>query len=412
MIQGVSLEIWAAIFKAAPNSTLVHVCSVSKLFHDIAIPQLYRNVYLRTPRQAVLCCKTLLKKPVAASSVRTFVVEYNIQPPTSGRSSSSHSHLMGFFWLLSRSLNTLKNLTVLHQIAHTNVDHVTPIMNHLFGKDLLFPFLQAALLDVPMSQNVVSFFERHHSSLETVNFNSEKAFSTSHQHPSHPNHFGRLVAFSADAKMVITLLQLCSTPALQRLGKAQSQIFRLLSPFRALRSFHWRISGSMRPRAPRSTLVPILGMDQEYHIVKELRKRHPSLISFCIPYGIEWYCIVASSSDAWIPQTIVLGSDKDYKWLENQLATRMYTALSQLLAHAKTLAGKLPTLPEYIQCFEAAGHLDSEARRGTAVGLMAILMFGGFWWYKGIQKSAQYKYIERKMTEAGIAKIGHVLTPQ
>ncbi|KAK7037822.1 hypothetical protein VNI00_010783 [Paramarasmius palmivorus] len=191
----------------------------------------------------------------------------------------------------------------------------------------------------------------------------------------------------------------------------------ILSPFRELRNFRSAVYRGQTGNL--AGVTPAMGATQEYHLVKELGNKHPSLLSVCIPSNnkVSWHRI---GSDVWVPQTEAFPTstsapaqpqprDLGYWWLFEQLAARKYPALAELLSHAKTHCNQIPGLSDYIQCYEMSTNMDSDMKHTTASGLMAILMYAGFWWYKHVHEGGQYREIEAKMKQVGVAKMVHVL---
>jgi hypothetical protein len=69
-------EILTEILRAVPQSDQTALCRVSKLFHALCLPILYRVVHLKDLKSIDSFCSSVLSNATARESLRSFKVGY------------------------------------------------------------------------------------------------------------------------------------------------------------------------------------------------------------------------------------------------------------------------------------------------------------------------------------------------
>ncbi|KAJ6548184.1 hypothetical protein DFH09DRAFT_1169933, partial [Mycena vulgaris] len=150
-------EILAEIIQAAAKADQASLCRVSKLFHDLCLPVLYRSVYLGHCDSGVAFCSSLIEHPTRADLVREFKVAPGYCRYTNGRRDWEPSEVV------------LQSLKIMQHLEHLSLHPQILLANAALLK-FTFPRLReiSVFTDYPSLQAVpdwtdllASFLIRH-----------------------------------------------------------------------------------------------------------------------------------------------------------------------------------------------------------------------------------------------------------
>ncbi|KAI3603468.1 hypothetical protein WG66_014320 [Moniliophthora roreri] len=452
------LEIWEEIVSFLPVSTLSSVCLVSKAFHIPGTRLLYRYIDLNTVHQTVGCLKTLEKSTLAARSARHLWMNYKVELYPEGS-----VVMQGFFRLISRSLKRLLNLRTLEiRVVHREFPHLSEYFDYLFD-GCNYPHLTMLLLYMPITRNLVSFLNRHQSTLKTL-FLVPLTYYNSEQVAGKNWLFPKLTWFHGADTVTPNFLSSCSLPAIQRFevtcsletpGTAIQDLIKSikktcgdrrltqlnfnrsgwnvelieeiaaqslssmilsvhciwfddlpeedmilgqerldlvadsLSRLSSLRSLYWTVETKFGEHPP-----PSLTLDEELKVVLRFGNVCPSLVRCQIPHGLVWTrCI----KNVWMPNDDISKGFTVVRWFFDQLHSRQYPALDDLLESLTVYSSLYSFIKEVVDGFRDAGNkLGSDAAEDKAycksrtLELMAVSMVLRFWYSSGFKKNPAY----------------------
>ncbi|KDR79497.1 hypothetical protein GALMADRAFT_1243212 [Galerina marginata CBS 339.88] len=163
------LEVLEVFVDFSSISAQLSISRVSRLFYSLTLRALYRDISLGTPSSVVACCRTLTSNPNAASTVRSFLVNYAYYSP------ASNSFLAAYYSLIKRALSSLLELQTLKLLVYD--PYFVTLLNHF-----TLPALRQFECYLTPSAPLIEFLNRHPriSYLQvSPNENTSHAFSLS-----------------------------------------------------------------------------------------------------------------------------------------------------------------------------------------------------------------------------------------